>query len=225
MNQLPVVVVGGGLVGGLCALLLAQGGIKVTVLDAAPLLAQDQVLSKPNPRVLALSHASIHLLQRVGVWQQVLRHMPYSGMQVWNRDGFGDIVFGHASDTTPTSSDWLGSMVEPSVINLAIQQQLQVQIADYRTHVQVKRIEQLHSGWRIHLADGTALDTTLVIGADGAHSMVREQALMDLDVLDYEQSAISCAVKTTRPHAHVARQIFFTDGTIGIFTDGKPKYG
>lgn len=216
MNQLPVVIVGGGLVGGLCALLLAQGGIEVTVLDAAPLLAQDQVLSQPNPRVLALSLASIHLLQTVGVWQRVKRHMPYSGMQVWNRDGMGEIRFGQASDSLPLQSDWLGSMVEPSIINLAIQQQLQTQIADYRDQVQVKRIEQLNSAWRIHLADGTQLDTALLIGADGAHSMVREQALMHLDVLDYDQSAISCAVKTTLAHAHVARQIFLPTGPLAF---------
>lgn len=35
---LDVVIVGGGLVGGLTALLLAQGGIQPTVLDAAPVL-------------------------------------------------------------------------------------------------------------------------------------------------------------------------------------------
>ena len=35
---LDVVIVGGGLVGGLTALLLAQGGVQPTVLDAAPVL-------------------------------------------------------------------------------------------------------------------------------------------------------------------------------------------
>lgn len=42
MNQtahvLDAVIVGGGLVGGLTALLLAQGGVQATVLDAAPIL-------------------------------------------------------------------------------------------------------------------------------------------------------------------------------------------
>lgn len=35
---LDVVIIGGGLVGGLTALLLAQGGVQPTVLDAAPIL-------------------------------------------------------------------------------------------------------------------------------------------------------------------------------------------
>ena len=40
LEQLPerLVIIGGGLVGGLTALLLAQGGVQATVLDAAPIL-------------------------------------------------------------------------------------------------------------------------------------------------------------------------------------------
>lgn len=60
---LDVVIVGGGLVGGLTALLLAQGGVQATVLDAAPILDADKTLSVANPRVLALSQATIHLLK------------------------------------------------------------------------------------------------------------------------------------------------------------------
>ena len=37
-DVLDVVIIGGGLVGGLTALLLAQGGVQATVLDAAPIL-------------------------------------------------------------------------------------------------------------------------------------------------------------------------------------------
>ena len=40
---LDVVIVGGGLVGGLTALLLAKGGVQATVLDAAPVLDPEHV--------------------------------------------------------------------------------------------------------------------------------------------------------------------------------------
>ncbi|MFH4175906.1 FAD-dependent monooxygenase, partial [Acinetobacter baumannii] len=88
----------------------------------------------------------------------------------------------------------LGSMVEPSVLNVAIQQKMLEQLTDYRTQVRVTRIEQGVGCWHIQLADGTALKTKLLIGADGANSFVREQAFIDLDVLDYKQAAISCAI-------------------------------
>ncbi len=211
---LDVVIVGGGLVGGLTALLLAQGGVQATVLDAAPVLDQDKTLAVMNPRVLALSQATIHLLKTVDVWDDLARQMPYSGMQVWNKNGYGEINFGHASEQQPQSDQALGSMVEPSVLNVAIQQKMLQQLKDYRTQVKVIRIEQIPQGWSIKLADGTALKTKLLIGADGANSFVREQAYIDLDVMDYKQAAISCAIKTTQPNQYVARQIFLPTGPL-----------
>ncbi|NIE96790.1 FAD-dependent monooxygenase [Acinetobacter sp. Tr-809] len=211
---LDVVIVGGGLVGGLTALLLAQGGVQATVLDAAPVLDQDKTLAVMNPRVLALSQATIHLLKTVDVWDDLARQMPYSGMQVWNKNGYGEINFGHASEQQPQSDQALGAMVEPSVLNVAIQQKMLQQLKDYRTQVKVIRIEQIPQGWSIQLADGTTLKTKLLIGADGANSFVREQAYIDLDVLDYKQAAISCAIKTTQPNQYVARQIFLPTGPL-----------
>ncbi|ENX12713.1 hypothetical protein F895_03093 [Acinetobacter sp. CIP 64.2] len=211
---LDVVIVGGGLVGGLTALLLAQGGVQATVLDAAPVLDQEKTLAVMNPRVLALSQATIHLLKTVEVWNDLARQMPYSGMQVWNKNGYGEINFGHASEQQPQSDQALGSMVEPSVLNVAIQQKMLQLLKDYRTQVKVVRIEQIPQGWSIELADGRLLKTKLLIGADGANSFVREQAYIDLDVLDYQQAAISCAIKTTQPNQYVARQIFLPTGPL-----------
>ncbi|MGJ8758130.1 FAD-dependent monooxygenase [Acinetobacter sp. HC8-3S] len=213
-EMLDVVIVGGGLVGGLTALLLAQGGVQATVLDAAPVLDQEKTLAVMNPRVLALSQATIHLLKTVDVWNDLARQMPYSGMQVWNKNGYGEINFGHASEQHPQSDQALGSMVEPSVLNVAIQQKMLQQLKDYRTQVKVIRIEQIPQGWSIQLADGTILKTKLLIGADGANSFVREQAYIDLDVLDYKQAAISCAIKTSKPNQYVARQIFHPTGPL-----------
>lgn len=213
-EMLDVVIVGGGLVGGLTALLLAQGGVQATVLDAAPVLDQEKTLAVMNPRVLALSQATIHLLKTVDVWNDLARQMPYSGMQVWNKNGYGEINFGHASEQQPQSDQALGSMVEPSVLNVAIQQKMLQQLKDYRTQVKVIRIEQIPQGWSIQLADGTIIKTKLLIGADGANSFVREQAYIDLDVLDYKQAAISCAIKTSQPNQYVARQIFLPTGPL-----------
>ncbi len=75
-----------------------------------------------NPRVLALSQATIHLLKAVNVWDDLARQMPYTGMQVWNLNGYGEINFGHESVQRPMPEQALGSMVEPSVLNVAIQQ-------------------------------------------------------------------------------------------------------
>lgn len=211
---LDAVIIGGGLVGGLTALLLAQGGVQATVLDAAAILNSEQVLAVANPRVLALSQATIHLLKIVDVWSTLARQMPYTGMQVWNKNGYGEINFGHESARFPTAEQSLGSMVEPSILNLAIQQQMLATLKDYRTQIKVIGVEKGVKCWIISLADGSKLRTKLLIGADGAHSFVRESALIDLDVLDYQQAGLSCAIKTAQPHLHVARQIFLPTGPL-----------
>ncbi|BCX74850.1 MAG: FAD-dependent monooxygenase [Pseudomonadota bacterium] len=215
-NVLDVIVIGGGLVGGLTALLLAQGGVQATVLDAAPILDEQKVLAQANPRVLALSQATIHLLKTVNVWDKIARKMPYTGMQVWNKNGYGEINFGQESINFPTDEHSLGSMVEPSLLNLAIQQQMLEQLNDYRTEVKVVRVEQGVGCWIIHLADGSQLKTKLVIGADGANSFVREQAFIDYDILDYQQAGLTCAIRTTQPHRYVARQIFHSTGPLAF---------
>lgn len=215
-NVLDVIVIGGGLVGGLTALLLAQGGVQATVLDAAPILDEQKVLAQANPRVLALSQATIHLLKTVNVWDKIARKMPYTGMQVWNKNGYGEINFGQESINFPTDEHSLGSMVEPSLLNLAIQQQMLEQLNDYRTEVKVVRVEQGVGCWIIHLADGSQLKTKLVIGADGANSFVREQAFIDYDILDYQQAGLTCAIRTTQPHHYVACQIFHPTGPLAF---------
>lgn len=215
-SVLDVVIVGGGLIGGLTALLLTQGGVQVTVLDAAPILDAEKTLNVANPRVLALSQATIHLLKTVDVWDQLSRQQPYTGMQVWNKNGYGDINFGESCEKAPKVEQALGSMVEPSILNLAIQQKMLSDVYDYRTNVRVSRVERGVGVWLIHLADGSVLQTKLVIGADGANSFVREQAFIDLDVLDYKQAGISCAIRTSQPHQHVARQIFLETGPLAF---------
>ncbi|NWK74847.1 FAD-dependent monooxygenase [Acinetobacter sp. SwsAc6] len=215
-HVLDAVIVGGGLVGGLTALLLAQGGVQATVLDAAPILDAEKTLAVTNPRVLALSQATIHLLKTVGVWDILARQQPYTGMQVWNKNGYGEINFGTSSEQTPKVEHALGSMVEPSILNLAIQQKMLATLHDYRTQVKVKRIERGVGVWLVHLADGTTLQTKLLIGADGANSFVREQAFIELDVLDYKQAGLSCGIRTAQKNAHVARQIFLETGPLAF---------
>ncbi len=207
-----VVIVGGGLVGGLCALLLAEGGIAPVVLDAAPAV-DDGVLAQRDARVFALSPANLQVLQRVGVWARVRRHAPYQAMQVWHREGYGQLDFGQAD---ALYAEWLGSMVEPSVLALALQEQTVAAGLDWRRDTRVMSLEQYPDHWQIRLQDGQVLCTRLLIGADGGRSMVRQAAGILTKQLDYQQSALTCAIRTDLPHAGVARQVFLAGGPLAF---------
>lgn len=209
-----VVIVGGGLVGGLCALLFAEAGIQAIVLDAAPEF-DEKLLAQRDPRVLALNPATMSLLARTQVWQHIQRRADYVGMQVWTRDGYGQLDFGN-TESSSALPDILGSMVEPSVLGLAIQQQLKQQVQQYITQAKVKTIERFTDYWQITLQDGRQFNTALLIGADGGNSFVRRAVGIDADELDYQQTAISCAIRTAKPHQHIARQVFLPTGPLAF---------
>lgn len=220
----PVIIVGGGLVGGLCALLLAEAGVEVLLLDAASCIDARR-LDTRDARVFALNPASMALLQRVGVWDKIIRHAPYQGMQVWTRDGRSQLEFGqidspHAAflpeQPFTQQPQQLGSMVEPSVLALAMQQQLAESRVQVQYGAKVVHLDRYPQAWRVDLADGRSLHAALLIGADGAQSRVRQAAGIALKTLDYQQSALTCAIRSERPHAGVARQVFLPNGPLAL---------
>jgi len=220
------VIVGGGLVGGLCALLLAQAGVDVVLVDAAP--ARDvsdsglQWQLKRDARVWALSPASLHLLAEAGVWSAIERHAPYYGMQVWSQEGVGQLEFGdsthvHTGQSRDIETQLLGSMVEPSVLAVVMQRLLQEQLGSkYLLSTRVKGLERYSQDWAVTLEDDRVYRTPLVIGADGAGSAIRQLAGISTAQLDYHQHALTCAIRTEKPHQGVARQVFLPTGPLAF---------
>jgi 2-polyprenylphenol 6-hydroxylase len=66
------------------------------------------------------------------------------------------------------------------------------------------------------LEDGQELRARLVVGADGAHSLVRRQAGLGTRWRDYRQTALVAIVRTERPHQHTAWQRFLTTGPLAL---------
>ncbi|MGM8888668.1 FAD-dependent monooxygenase, partial [Psychrobacter sp. 1U2] len=71
-------------------------------------------------------------------------------------------------------------------------------------------------GYRVTLDNDTAIDAQLLIGADGRGSFVRKQAGIEIDILDYNQTAICCAIQTAKPHQATARQAMLPTGTLAL---------
>ncbi|WP_367106790.1 FAD-dependent monooxygenase [uncultured Psychrobacter sp.] len=225
MKSNHTLIIGGGIVGATLALKLAQAKIPVTLIDAAPeRIADDwqKVLSQRDARVYALSLASINLLKEVGAWQKIAqsgRKADYSQMQVWQLNGRGELLFGEQDNT---HSQMLGSMVEPLVIEHALWQRLhEDDVSNYLTVIAGQKVTQMdwlgsQQGYRVVLEDGQTIDAALLIGADGRGSFVRKQAGIKLDTLDYNQTAICCAIQTTKPHLATARQAMLPTGTLAL---------
>ncbi len=235
MKNNHTLIIGSGIVGATLALKLAQAKMPVTLIDARPERdesAWQHVLSKRDARVYALSMASINLLEDIGAWQHIAaskRKADYSQMQVWQLNGMGELLFGESEDIGAEDSSskthesiLLGSMVEPAVIEHALWQRLHEEdVSDYLTLIAGHKVVNMdwlgaQQGYRVTLDNGEAIDARLLVGADGRGSFVRQQAGIGVDTLDYNQTAICCAIQTEKPHQATARQAMLPTGTLAL---------
>ena len=209
-----ILIVGAGPIGSTLAALLGKAGIECTLLNTGIKAIQK---TDPNidPRALALTHASVRILQSFDLWRQlpVDRIGYFSGMHVWDENGTGEVEF----DSAELCEASLGYIIEQSVIQAGLDKALDV-MPTVKVHQDVVVIGFTNEGDRVVVAldDGRRLSTRLIIAADGARSQVRELAEIQYKVHDYEQTAVACVVNTVLPHEHIARQRFLAHGPLAF---------
>lgn len=220
VKSFEAIIVGGGMVGSALCALLAQAGMQVALVEtkSAPLSLEQATSKLPTPRVSALTPVSQRLLAHLGAWpaMQKTRVTPYQGMQVWDAEGSGEIAF--SADEAGVAV--LGHIVE-NVVTLAA---LNSQLVDHpnvttffgtRLQALQRANTSKHASrgdWLV-LDDGRQLHAPLIIAADGAHSVLREMAGIEVASDDMQQEAVVTTVKCAKPHGGAARQAFI---------DGRP---
>ncbi|UWX04353.1 FAD-dependent oxidoreductase [Pseudoxanthomonas sp. NC8] len=167
--RLDVAVAGGGVVGAACALALARAGLEVALVEPRP--APRWLAERPDLRVYALAPDSTALLDRLGVWPQVIaaRAQPYRRMRVWDAAGGGELQF----DASAMAREQLGWIVENDLLTDRLWAALAG--AGVRLHcpARVEALEQDAAGARLRLDDGTRLEARIAVAADGAGSVLR----------------------------------------------------
>jgi len=214
-----VLIVGGGMVGLTLANALRDSGLSIAVIEqTTPPAVSDEI----DVRVSAINRASVRVFQSVGIWHRVLqqRACAYQQMQVWDATGAGSIHF----DSAELGLDSLGTIVENTIIQQALLQGIEnAADVDWLCPHRIESVECFEESHRVTLENGKILSCHLLVGADGAKSLVRKAAGIAFKHSSYDQQGIVCTVATEQPHAETAWQCFLPTGPLAFLplADGR----
>ncbi len=211
-GQWDAVVVGGGVVGGACALALAKEGLQVALVEGReppPWSAQ-----RPDLRVFAFAADNAALLEGLGVWSQVEagHACAYRRMRVWDAGGGGDLTF----DADTLGRRELGWIVENGLLVDRLWAALPAAGVQVYCPAKVVEMEQDAGSVRLRLDDGRRVEASIAIAADGAESTLRTLAGLEVSRHDYGQRGVVGYIDSERPNEATAWQRFLDTGPLAV---------
>lgn len=218
-----IIIVGGGMVGATLACGLAAEAenlgleqLKIALIDSnEPQLDWDD--NTYDMRVSAITRASQRLFKEIGVWQHICeqRVSPYREMFVW--DGGNEKPAALHFDSADMGETDLGHIIENRVMVKALHQRLHdFSQLDVYCPAKIEQIEFQEEATTITLKDNTVLSAALLVGADGARSLVRQKADIAVKGWDFDQAALVTTVKTEKYHQDTAWQRFLNTGPLAF---------
>lgn len=220
LNHKDVAVIGAGVVGLAAALVAAEQGLQVALVEAHEVKPWDA--NQPDLRVVALARDSQDLFEVLGVWPSVIerRAYPYSAMQVCDAVQTQPLRF----NATDLGQPHLGHIVENDLLVAMLWQRVcqQPLIRRYCPD-RVTGLQAETESVSIQLQDGGTLNARLVFGCDGAASKVRSLAGIETDVHDYHQKGLVAYVETELSHRNTAWQRFLSTGPLAFLPFGEKR--
>ena len=213
--RVDVVIAGGGMIGASLAVALAPLGLRVVLVETAPLGSESQ--PSFDERTTALSNGSRRIYESIGIWPSVANEAtPIRRIHVSDRGRFGFARIDAAEQGVAA----LGYVLANRALGAALWERLSADenltvlcpatatgLATGRDELEVE-VEQ----------GGVArkIACRLLVAADGAHSSIRRALGIEATTWDYDQVAVITNVLAQKFHDHVAYERFTPTGPIAL---------
>ena len=208
-----VSVIGAGAVGSVLALLLAQQGLKVCLIDRSNPFEINTV-SNLGTRTTALNLASVELVKQAGFWESLKKEStPFNRIYVWDSKGSTKLEF-LAKDI---KIEHLGYVISNNSIQKEVFKILKnFGNLTFKPNNEISEIKVEEDKVIISNSQGSKITSQLLIGADGVNSVTRKFSKIKSRTWKYNQNAFVTSLKSEKHHKNTAWQIFTPSGTIAL---------
>ena len=211
-----IAIVGGGLVGACLAFSLRRLPFRVTVLEAFEIGHAQQ--PSFDDRSVAVAHGSVLLLQQMGIWEHLKQYgCGIQQIQVSEKGRFGVTRMNAEEEHV----DALGYVLENRLIGRVLAERLhdvtQSGQIQWLAPAKVNDVHVLENHVQLDYAyQGVqrSLKSSLVVAADGAHSIVRRKMSLPVKEKEYGIHTLIANVQTQLPHRGVAYERFTPSGPL-----------
>jgi 2-polyprenylphenol 6-hydroxylase len=203
-----IMIIGGGAIGSMMLLALKDSGKTITLIDAKPILT----VNKLDNRSLALSRASVKILEHLMLWEKIAVHTtPIRSIHVSEKSSFGYTSLQNSADNN------LGFMISMRVLNeIIIDEMKKLDSAFINILPNTKLISIKGNILSLENDNPISIEAGLIIAADGTNSEVRKLTNTSYSVKDYKHCVIASTLNISTEHNNTAFERFTPNGPIAF---------
>ncbi len=224
MQQFDVIIAGGGMVGASLACALTGHGLRIALVE--PLRHEQRSGPGYDDRVIALAWGSSRILAGLGMWEALSEQAtPIHQIHVSDRGHAGVVHMDREAEGLPAIGFVVPARVIGQVLMDAVTRLEDVTLFCPATVAGLVAGED-HAEVVIR-QDKSELpvQATLVVAADGADSLLREQAGITSQRHDYRQTAIVTNITPQLPHHNTAWERFTDTGPLALLPMSEGRCG